>query len=555
MLRRLDIRNFVIVDHLGLEFAAGFGALTGETGAGKSILIDALALALGARADATVVRTGAPRAEISAEFDLAHQPAARQWLAEHDFPAEEGVCLMRRIIDAGGRSRAYLNGSTATLSQLCEAGGFFADIHGQHAHHALLRSEAQRDLLDAQAGQLESAREVAALWRAWRVAADERAALERDRDAINRERDMLEWQAGELRELDFELEGWHALNHEHKRLTHAASLLEGVGAAFCAVTESDDAATSVVERVAAKIGTLKDVDPGLNEAFELLQAAAISLEEAGSALRHYQDRLEVDPARLGEIEARIEAVMQLARKHRVSPEALPGLQQDIESRLAQLRLGADPEALARREAAAHEAYFNRARQLSTARRDTAAALAAVVTASMQDLALKGATFDIALEPLAEGGAHGLESVEFRVAANPNQPLRPLAKVASGGELSRIGLSIQVIASRAARTPTLIFDEVDVGIGGGVAEIVGRLLKQLGAGHQVMCVTHLPQVAAQADWQWSISKSSRDGVVTSRVTPLDDAARVEEIARMLGGVNITATTRSHAAELLGFAPSV
>lgn len=547
MLRRLDIQNFVIVDHLELDFAGGFGALTGETGAGKSILIDALSLALGDKAEAGVVRSGAPRSEISAEFDAPEN--ARAWLAANDFPLEEGVCLMRRVVDAAGRSRAYINGSTATLAQLRELGEMLADIHGQHAHHALLRADAQRELLDAQAGHLPLAREVREAYREWRLAVEARLAAERDIDAMLRERDMLEWQVRELDELGFDVDGWLEINVEHKRLTHAASLMEGVDRALAAISE-EGAAAAVVEHEAARLSDLVEFDEGLKEAHGLLDAAAISLEEAAGSLRRYRDRLDLDPQRLEEVEARIEAVMALARKHRVPAEELAGVHVSLAERLKAVGAAADPQALQAREREAQERYLALGKKLSAGRAKTAKQLSAAVSASMQELALSGARFEIALEPLPEGGAQGLESVEFRVAANLNQPLRPLAKVASGGELSRIGLAIQVIASQAAHTPTLIFDEVDVGIGGRVAEIVGRLLKQLGASHQVMCVTHLPQVAAQADWQWSIAKRNKAGETVSSVAVLDDAGRIEEIARMLGGVNITATTRSHAAELLG-----
>jgi len=550
MLRRLDIQNFVIVDHLELDFAAGFGALTGETGAGKSILIDALALALGDKADAGVVRVGAQRSEISAEFDLAGNTPAQTWLAAQDFPLEEGVCLLRRVVDASGRSRGYINGSTATLQQLREVGEMLADIHGQHAHHALLRADAQRELLDAQAGLQPLAREVQEAHRAWRAAQEARLHAERDADALMRERHMLEWQVRELDELAFDPDSWAELNQEHRRLTHAASLQEGVDRALAAISESEGAAAAVVEHEAARLAGLMEVDDTLREAHDLLESAAISLEEAGASLRRYRDRLELDPGRLAEVESRIEAVTAAARKHRVQPAELGAVHERLAARLKSAGEAADPQALIQRETEARARYLARAGELSAGRASTAAALSQAVSDSMQELALAGARFEIALEPLPEGGPHGLESIEFRVAANLKQPLRPLAKVASGGELSRIGLAIQVIASRAAHTPTLIFDEVDVGIGGRVAEIVGRLLKQLGGSHQVLCVTHLPQVAAQADWQWSIAKENRAGETLSSVHVLDDAGRIEEIARMLGGVNITATTRSHAAELLG-----
>ena len=549
MLRRLFIRDFVIVDRLELDFEAGFGALTGETGAGKSILVDALSLVLGERAEAAVVRTGAERAEIAAEFDVERGSALETWLRTNDFEAEDSV-LLRRVVDAGGRSRAYLNGLPATAGQLREAAGFLADIHGQHAHLSLMKVDAQRRLLDTRAGQLDLAREVAAHFHEWRQLRDAREHAARDAESALREREMLEFQVRELEGLAFDGARWNDENAEHRRLSHAVALIEGVEAALAALDDSEAAAGSLVDQAAAKLGHLVDHDPALAEPVELLEGARIQLSEAVHALARYRERLDLDPARLAELDARIDAVMAAARKHRVAPEELPETLATMRQRLDELRLSADPEALAKREAEALAAWRKLAAKLSAARSKAAAELARAVTASMQELAMAGGRFDIALTALSEPSAIGLESVEFTVSANPGQPLRPLAKVASGGELSRIGLAIQVIASQAAEAPTLIFDEVDVGIGGGVAEIVGRLLKQLGRERQVLCVTHLPQVAAQADWQWSIAKESRDGATLSRVTPLDQPGRVDEIARMLGGVRITDTTREHAREMLG-----
>jgi DNA repair protein RecN (Recombination protein N) len=549
MLRRLFIRDFVIVDRLDLEFVAGFGALTGETGAGKSILVDALSLALGERADAAVLRVGAERAEVSAEFDVAAGGALAAWLRANDFDAD-GSCLLRRVIDAGGRSRATINGSPATLTQLRQAADFLADIHGQHAYHALLRPEAQRALLDGQIGAEPLAAETAAqfrIWRGWREACD--SAL-RDVAAAAQERDMLDWQVKELRTLAFEPVRWAEDNQEHRRLAHAASLLEGAAAALAVIDEDEAAVTGRLDAALARLRPLVDYDEALKEPAELLDAARIQLSEASHALSRYRERLDPEPERLAELEGRIEAVTAAARKHRVAPDELPALLARWQARLAELDLAADPAALAEKEAAARAAYLAAAERLSAQRRRGAADLSTAVTAGMQQLAMAGGRFEVELTTHAEGTAHGLEDVQFLVAANPGQPPRPLAKVASGGELSRIGLAIQVIASCAGQAPTLIFDEVDVGIGGRVAEVVGRMLRQLGRQRQVLCVTHLPQVAAQADWQWSIAKESADGQTFSRVAVLDRTGRVEEIARMLGGINITETTRRHAREMLG-----
>jgi DNA repair protein RecN (Recombination protein N) len=549
MLRRLFIRDFVIVDRLELEFQAGFGALTGETGAGKSILVDALSLTLGERADATVLRAGAERAEVSAEFDVEAGSALADWLRESDFDAD-AVCLLRRVVDAGGRSRATINGSPATLTQLRQAGEFLADIHGQHAYHALLRADAQRALLDSQIGATALAIETAEKFRAWRHLRDARARAEQDVAAMAREKEMLDWQVKELGTLAFEPARWLEDNQEQRRLAHAASLLEGATAALAILDENETAVSTQLDEALTRLRPLTDYDEALKEPAELLDAARIQLGEATHALSRYRERLELEPARLAELEARIEAVMGAARKHRVTPEELPEVFARLDARLEELTLAADPAALAEKEQAAHAAYTKVAQRLSGMRKKGAAELSSAVTAGMQQLAMVGGRFEVALDALPEAAAHGLEDVGFLVAANPGQPPRPLAKVASGGELSRIGLAIQVIASTAGVAPTLIFDEVDVGIGGRVAEIVGQMLRQLGRERQVLCVTHLPQVAAQADWQWSIAKETKDDATKSCVRVLDAESRVEEIARMLGGVKITDTTRRHAREMLG-----
>lgn len=548
MLQRLLIRDFVIVDRLELEFDAGFGALTGETGAGKSILVDALALALGERAEASVVRSGCERAEVSAEFDVAAGSDLEAWLRGHDYDFD--ACLLRRVVDSGGRSRAYINGASATLGQLREVGDFLADIHGQNAHHSLLRTDAQRMLLDTHAGLLGQVRELGAAFAAWRLAREAREAAEQDVEASARERELLEWQIKELTALAFSSAEWQEIEAEHRRLGNAASLIDGANAALAVLDEGESAALPALQHAGARLVELVEFDPALGEAAQLFEGAMIQLEESALALRRYQDRLELDPSRLAELDARIDAVTQMARKHRLPPEQLPELLSKLHARCDELTLRADPVALAARERKTEEVYRELGRKVSAVRAKAAKALSAAVSAGMQELAMAGGRFDIALTALPEGASYGLESVEFLVSANVGQPARPLAKVASGGELSRIGLALQVIASQANPAGTLIFDEVDVGIGGRVAEIVGRMLKQLGGSRQVLCVTHLPQVAAQADWQWSIAKETKKGATVSSVTVLDREARVGEIARMLGGEKITDTTRRHASEMLG-----
>ncbi len=547
MLQRLLIRDFVIVDRLELEFGGGFGALTGETGAGKSILVDALALALGERAEASVVRVTCDRAEVSAEFSVAASSALETWLRDHDFDSHE--CLLRRVVDNGGRSRAYINGTSATLGQLREIGELLADIHGQHAHHSLLRSDAQRALLDTHAGAAALVKETGATYAAWRQAREALLAAEQDVEATARERELLEWQVNELTALDFDESAWQETEAEHRRLGNAASLIEGCSAALAALDEGDAAAVPGLQHASVRLSELTAFDAALADAAQLFEGALIQLDELVLALRRYQDRLEMDPSRLSELDARIDAVTQMARKHRVTPAELPSTLQRLRARLDELTLRADPVALAAREKSTNATYHQVAKQLSAVRKKAAAALSTSVTAGMQELAMVGGRFEIALNTLPEGAAFGLESVDFLVTANVGQPLRPLAKVASGGELSRIGLALQVIASAANQAGTLIFDEVDVGIGGRVAEIVGRMLRQLGSTRQVLCVTHLPQVAAQADWQWSIAKETKAGATVSLVHVLDDQARTNEIARMLGGEKITDTTRRHAAEML------
>ncbi len=558
MLRRLFVRDFVIVDNLELEFAGGFGTLTGETGAGKSILVDALSLALGERGDAALVRSGRERAEIAAEFDIQKVGAGdtagngvAAWLRANDYDADDTL-LLRRVVDAGGRSRAYINGLPTTLGQLREVGELLVDIHGQHAHLSLLKPDSQRRLFDAQAGLTDIARDVAARFHNWRALHEARQKAAGDVEALRRERDLLEWQVKELAALAFDAAQWAEENAEHRRLSHAVSLIEGVDAALALLDGADDggASLALIDEAVARIGHLVDHDSALREPAELLDGARIQLSEAAHALNRYREKLELDPQRLAALEARIDAVMTAARKHHVAPEELAETLARQQARLEELQTAADPEALAAKEVAALAHYREAAAKLSKGRAKAAKELGMAVTNAMQQLAMAGGQFEIALEKLDAPAAFGMETVEFLVAANAGQPPRPLAKTASGGELSRIGLAIQVIASSASDAPTLIFDEVDVGIGGGVAEIVGRLLKQLGSARQVLCVTHLPQVAAQADWQWSIAKETADGVTLSRVTPLDDAGRVDEIARMLGGVKITETTRKHAREMLG-----
>ncbi|GJH07302.1 DNA repair protein RecN [Caballeronia novacaledonica] len=548
MLRHLSIRDFVIVATLDIDFDPGFTVFSGETGAGKSILIDALALTLGARGDASVVRTGQARADITAEFGT--HPQVTRWLDEHALSQDSDSVMLRRVIDSGGRSRAFINGTPATLAQLREVGEMLVDIHGQHAHQLLMRPDAQRELFDTHAQLLDAA---GAVNRAWRAMRDAQQAVEtaqsRDRE-LQLERERLAWQLSEFDKLAPQPGEWEEVSAEHHRLSHSASLIDGVQGALGALSESDEAMISQLGTIISKVRSLADIDPALNDVLASLEPAEIQLQEASYSLSHYAQRLELDPDRLAQVERRMDQLHSTARKFRLQPETLPEEHDARRQQLADLDAAADLDALNAAAEKAKTEYLAQAKVLSKARAKAAKHLSNAVTAGMQELSMAGGSFDVALVPLAEGGANGLEQIEFRVAGHAGVALRPLAKVASGGELARISLALAVIASTASPTPTLIFDEVDTGIGGGVAEVVGRLLHQLGRDRQVLCVTHLPQVAARGDQHFQVAKSPDDaGGTVSTVTPLDKSRRVEEVARMLGGLEITATTRKHAKEML------
>ncbi len=538
------------MDALDLAFGDGFTALTGETGAGKSILIDALALALGERADPAQVRKGAERAEITAEFSIDAHPAVTRWLEDQALEGDPGRLILRRVVDTGGRSRAFINGRPATVAQMREVGDGLVDIHGQHAHQSLVRADAQRELLDGHAGLGATAREVAEAYRNWQRLAKELAEHEINAAARDVEREQLAWQVDELSRLNLAPGEWESMQAEHTRLAHAASLIDGVQQAVDALAEADESVGAAMGGAASRVRNLLSYDPALGEPLALLDLAQAQLDEAVHALRRYVDRVELDPGRLSEVEERLQAAHSLSRRLRVKPEEMAELLTSKRERLLELDAASNLEDLSRKEQQARARYRERALKLSAERKKAAARLSKEVTGAMKELAMAGARFEVALIPFApDGSIHGNETIEFRVAANAGGEPRSLAKVASGGELSRISLSIQVITSRSAAVPTLIFDEVDAGIGGAVAEVVGKKLRALGAERQVLCVTHLPQVAAQANAQWSVAKASGREAL-SQVTVLDANARIEEIARMLGGVEITPTTRRHAAEMLG-----
>jgi DNA repair protein RecN (Recombination protein N) len=553
MLRLLSIRNFVVVEALDLELDAGFSVLTGETGAGKSILLGALALLLGDRFEVRQLKPGAERAELAAAFDAGARPEIAAWLAEQDLAAgeapEDATLLLRRTLDAQGKSRAWINGRPVTLAQLKEVGEMLVDLHGQHAHQSLLGADVQRALLDGFGGFTALARETAATWREWRAVIAQCDAANVAAKESAAERELLETRRRELSALGVTADEWVLLAQTQARLAHAAALLDAAAAGEEELAETDAALSRRLSALIANLDANAVHDPALKEIVLLLEPARIQLVEAARELRAYRDKLDLDPAELVRVEERLAALHDVARKYRVRPEALPDLLVQTEARIRALTESADAEALARRAAAAEASWRVLADELSRKREFAAHELEERVTEAMQQLAMKGGRLEVGLEALAVPASYGNEQVEFRVASHPQQLLGPLTKVASGGELSRIALAIQVVTSDVGEVPTLIFDEVDVGIGGAVAATVGRLLQSLGQRRQVLCVTHLPQVAAFADAHFRVVKHGDDRTVRAEVEPLTTAARVEELARMLAGSAITAKTRAHAKELL------
>lgn len=551
MLSHILIQDLAVVSALELELGPGMTALTGETGAGKSILIDALGLALGDRADAGMIRAGRERAEVAASFDLSAVPAARDWLAEQDL-AEDGDCAIRRLLPASGRSRAYINGRLASGTQLQSLGEHLVDIHGQHAHQSLLRPAAQRDLLDGYAGQTSQVRELAGRFRDYRAREERlRALLTQGAERAAR-LDLLRFQVEELEGLGLTAQDIEELDREQRRLAHLGLLQGTAGRLLDALYDGEGALRDQLGRAETELDGLLSFDERLGEVRDLIAGAAIQVEEAASGLRQYLDGLELDPALLEQVEARLAQVHDLARKYRVLPHELPETLDRLRGELAGLEGDeVSLDMLTQERDGAWQRYREQALALSAARQAAGARLSATVTAAMAELSMKGGRFEVQLTRLAEDAAssQGLDRVEFLVSANPGQPLQPLAKVASGGELSRISLCIQVATAECAAIPTLVFDEVDVGIGGAVAEVVGRLLRALGERRQVLCVTHLPQVAAQAHHHLQVRKETRDGQTHTHIRRLDAEARIAEIARMLGGTTITEKTLAHAREMI------
>jgi DNA repair protein RecN (Recombination protein N) len=550
MLRRLTLRDVVIVAHLEVELDDGFTVLTGETGAGKSILIDALQLALGSRADATLVREGAARAEVGAEFDS--PPSLLPWLEQAGFAAEPAL-LLRRTVDAQGKSRAWINGSPATVAQLREAADHLVDIHGQHAWQSLTRPAAVRALLDTQAGVDPAP--LAAAWQAWRTAL---TALERargQRDSLERERERLAWQIGEVDKLAPGADEWDELNATHQRLAHGQALLDGAHAALDALSEGEPCAAALAGRAIDALDAVLRYDAELAAVVDVLRGAQAQLEDAAHSLSAYLGHREPDPERLAELDARLSAWVSLARRYRHTPAELPALLAGWRDELRSLDAAADLDALERATADAERDWRTAAKRVSRARHAAAPRLGQAVTLAMQQLGMAGGRFEVALLAQDEPQAFGLETVEFRVAGHAGSTPRPLGKVASGGELSRLALAIATTTAGSVPrpdggVPTLIFDEIDAGVGGGVADSVGRLMKQLGGSAQVLAVTHLAQVAACADHHFVVTKALQGSVTVSDVQAVSGESRVAEIARMLGGERLAGTSRAHAQAMLG-----
>ena len=550
-LRHISLRDFVIVRELDLNLSQGFSVLTGETGAGKSILIDALQMALGERADSGAVREGATRCEVSAEFDC--PPQAHAVLEDAGFEASDTL-LLRRSVDTQGKSRAWVNGSQATATQLRALGEMLLDIHGQHAWQSLTRPDAVRGLLDAYAGL--STEGLKSAWHTWRQAQQAVQTARNAQDSLSREQERLAWQIGELDKLAPAMDEWDGLNAQHTRLSHAQALIDAGQTAIGSLDGDESSrlgsATGALGMLSQAIAQLQDqahVEPEFQSISEVLQSSLAQAEDAAHSLQTYLRKTDLDPDRLKELDQRMSQWLSLARRYKRPPEELAALLAGWKKELNTLEAASDLEGLEAQEKAASVAYQTEAKKLSQQRKKAAPKLAQAVTSAMQNLGMQGGRFEVALIGLEQAAQHGLEDIQFLVAGHAGSTPRPVGKVASGGELSRIALAIAVTTSELGEAGTLIFDEVDSGVGGAVAETVGRLMKQLGMHRQVLAVTHLPQVASCADHHLLVSKASSKEGVSSSVTPIAGEQRVTEIARMLGGEKLSATTLAHAREML------
>jgi DNA repair protein RecN (Recombination protein N) len=543
-LRRIVLRDFVIVQSLDLELSSGFSVLTGETGAGKSILIDALQLALGARTDSGVVREGATRCEIAAEFDAS--PVLTPWLEEQGFPVEDFL-LLRRTVDTEGRSRAWINGGAATMTQLKALASDLVDIHGQHAWQSLTRADAVRELLDAYAGvDTTLAQQDWSAWRSQRKALE--TATERQ-NSLQQESERLAWQIAELDKLMPLPDEWIELNTQHSRLAHAQALLDAVQVAVAVLDDDEPSANGLIHRALTALQAQAHIEPQFADAIEALEAALAGVKDTVHSLHQYARRTEQDPASLEALDERLSQWVSMARRYRRPPEELADLHVQWKNELAQIDQALDLASLQQAERRAWQKFSSTLQDLTKKRQQAAPQLSKAVTEAMQSLGMQGGRFEVSLQRLEEPQAEGWEQVEFLVAGHSGVTPRPVGKVASGGELSRIALAISVVTSRLGQAPTLIFDEVDSGIGGAVAHTVGQLLRQLGADRQVLAVTHLPQVAACADHHLLVSKQQAGLQTVSTVKAITTQGRVSELARMLGGSETSEVSLAHARELL------
>ena len=546
-LKRITLRDFVIVQELTLDLQTGFTVLTGETGAGKSILVDALQLALGSRADAGYVREGASHADVCAEFD--HPSHLQPWFDDAGIEADETL-LLRRTIDTQGKSRGWINGTPATATQLRFLGDQLLDIHGQHAWQSLTRPDSVRGLLDAYAGI--SVQELAALWTKWRA---DQKILEEARAAqssLQQERERLQWQIAEVSKLAPAEDEWAHLEAQHKRLSHAQTLLEVAQGALATLEEEASGAQSSLARATSLLQSQELLEPAFSEMADILSSSLAQTNDVIRSLQAYLRHTDLDPDRLADLDLRLSQWMTLARRYKRQPTELHALLQAWKRELQQLDAAADLVGLETAQASSAKAYQTVARAISLRRTRAAPKLSAAITQAMQGLGMTGGVFEVSVTKTAEPALHGLDEIAFLVAGHPGMTPRPIGKVASGGELSRISLAISVTTSQLGTAPTLVFDEVDSGVGGAVAETVGRLMRQLGRDRQVLAVTHLPQVAAYADHHLMVSKRRNAAGTTSTVTPVLGDLRVAEVARMLGGERPTGTSLAHAIEMLSLA---
>lgn len=548
MLLALSLRDFVIVDELNLNFQAGFTVLTGETGAGKSITLDALGLLLGDKADYSQIRHGAKEAQLSALFDVADVPVARAMLCEQGLLTEDEQQLsIRRIIDVKGRSRSFMNNQAVTLTQLRQVGELLLDIHGQNAHHSLNSEAAQRQLLDAFAGVTTEVTQVKQAYQRWQEAKQTLSQAQTQAETVAIEQERLQWQLDELTALDPGEQEWQELSESHDQLAHAADILqtaERVGQ----ILDGDNGVQSQLYHCRHQLEALMKISPAFAEGIALLDSVEAEISEISASLREATARVDMDEHLLAQQEERLQTLMSMARKYRLEPEALPQKRQEVAEALNQLAATVDLEALSLQVAEREQDYMQLAQDLSAKRHLAAERLAVETRSHMQQLAMKGAQFQVELFSTSPS-VHGLEQIQFQVAINQGAPLRAMHKVVSGGELARISLALQMVLSQYHCVPTMIFDEVDAGIGGAVADVVGHALRQLGQQRQVLAITHLPQVASCAQQHWQVSKKSHKGQTISQIKVLNNHNRIDEIARMLGGEVITDTTRRHASEML------